>query len=49
MLAVRALVTRIKDDAMKNGAVDVPRSLTALRREAAEHGYATDTQGMRHV
>jgi hypothetical protein len=45
-LGIKALVTRVREDAAAYGAVSVPRALAKLRHEAAVAGFATDTAGL---
>jgi hypothetical protein len=44
--AIRALIARIRADMQATGVVHVPRTLTALRADAAHAGFSTDATGM---
>jgi hypothetical protein len=44
--AIKALVSRIRDDIQATGVVNVPVSLANIKKQALEAGYSTDTQGL---
>ena len=44
--AIKALVSRIRDDIQATGTVNVPASLSNIKKQALEAGYSTDTQGL---
>lgn len=44
--AIKALVSRIRDDIQSTGAVNVPASLANIKKQAQDAGYSTDTQGL---
>jgi len=44
--AIKALVSRIRDDIQASGAVNVPASLANIKKQAQDAGYSTDTQGL---
>jgi hypothetical protein len=44
--AIKALLSRIREDVQASGAVNVPRALARLRTEAKEDGFSTDAAGL---
>ena len=46
LLAIKALITRIREDASAMGGVNVPRSLASLRSEAEAEGFHSDAEGI---
>lgn len=44
--AIKALLSRIREDVQASGAVNVPRALARLRNEAKQDGFSTDAGGL---
>jgi hypothetical protein len=44
--AIKALLSRIREDVQASGAVNVPRALARLRAEAKQDGFSTDAGGL---
>ncbi len=43
---IKAIITRVREDAAVSGAVNVPRSLARLRADALNEGFSTDAAGL---